>query len=373
MVTSQEEVRVVDQPAKAFGHLKKELNFDFCLGCGACVASCPLESLRLGEGGPSLKGKCVSCGLCYYQCPQFVSSDKVAKRIFGEESESEDIGVYEKIYSARANDAEILERGQDGAAITALLVSLLEEDFIDGAVVTASGSDPWCPETRVTVSRAEIIEGAGTIYTRGPIILGVKDAVDLYGLSKMALVGTPCQIKAPRRMELEGRAQRRLGSKVKLLIGLFCTEAFSYPSIKEITEKKLGVNLKDVRKMDIDKGKFIVYSKEGSNPELSVSSLKQYATTPCKVCCDFSAELADVSVGSVGSPSGYSTVISRTPVGVEAFELAQGTGVFEAKPIQEVKPGIGLVRKLSLRKKKEARAEIEERRKDGKSLPPNTG
>ncbi len=41
-----------------------------CVGCGACVLSCPTEALRLIEKRPDLiMEKCISCGTCYVRCP----------------------------------------------------------------------------------------------------------------------------------------------------------------------------------------------------------------------------------------------------------------------------------------------------------------
>jgi coenzyme F420-reducing hydrogenase beta subunit len=47
----------------------------------------------------------------------------------------------------------------------------------------------------------------------------------------------------------------------------------------------------------------------------------------CLICPDFTAQYADISVGSVGSDDGYSTVIVRSDVGKtlwEKLDLAKG-------------------------------------------------
>ncbi len=45
----------------------------------------------------------------------------------------------------------------------------------------------------------------------------------------------------------------------------------------------------------------------------------------CNFCDDFSNKYADISVGSVGSPNGYSTVIVRSEVGEKLLENTQLT------------------------------------------------
>jgi coenzyme F420 hydrogenase subunit beta len=58
------------------------------------------------------------------------------------------------------------------------------------------------------------------------------------------------------------------------------------------------------------------------------------------MCRDFDAELADVSIGSVGSPNGYSTVIIRTEKGEEiknAVELKEGVDVGAIDKLRQTK------------------------------------
>lgn len=361
---------VAKEKAKIFAHLKKELDYDFCLSCGSCVASCPLDSIELDDDGPALKGRCTSCGLCYDQCPQFVSNRELAKELFGKSPEPEGIGIYERAYSARTNVSEIQSNCQDGGIVTSLLVSLLEMGYIDGAVVMGTSEEPWSPEPKVAKSSEELIKCAGTKYSPGPMLMGAEDAVDLHYLEQMALVGTPCQVKAFRRMEFGDRAAWGISSRVKLTLGLFCMENFPYKNIEKLVKKEFDVELSEISKFDIDSGNFIVYCDGKPKDEVDVKSLDRYVFTPCKVCGDFTSELADISIGSNGSPSGYSTVILRTLVGVQAFEQAAQSESFEAKPLEDVKPGMSLVERVSLSKKRGAEKEIRRRVEKGESLPP---
>jgi len=43
-----------------------------CIGCGACVLSCPAHALHMVEGKPDLiPEKCIRCGTCCVRCPRF--------------------------------------------------------------------------------------------------------------------------------------------------------------------------------------------------------------------------------------------------------------------------------------------------------------
>lgn len=45
------------------------INKEMCIGCGACVADCFPEALRLENGKATLVGTCIECGHCYAVCP----------------------------------------------------------------------------------------------------------------------------------------------------------------------------------------------------------------------------------------------------------------------------------------------------------------
>jgi coenzyme F420-reducing hydrogenase beta subunit len=58
-----------------------------------------------------------------------------------------------------------------------------------------------------------------------------------------------------------------------------------------------------------------------------VKELNNAVEKGCLSCPDFAANYADISVGSVGSDDGYSTVIVRSEVGeklLEKLDLAKG-------------------------------------------------
>jgi len=349
--------------------MKEVINPEFCLGCCACVATCTDRVLEMVDERPKLMGRCGICNVCYYQCPQVVSQEELEKNIFGRNVAAEEaVGIYQRAVSAQTLDNEIRTRCQDGGAVTSLLTSLLETNFIDGAVVTASNE--WRPIPKVATTRAELLECAGSKYSREGVMLGLRDAVDLYSCERVAIVGLPCQIKAVRRMQASERAIYRLTDAIKLCVGLFCTRAFPYEQFfKRVIEEQLDNKLTEVSKFDIKGGRFLIYRRGKPRRELALDALDQFVDVPCRICPDFSAELADISVGATGSPLARSTVLQRTRVGVEASEIAEEMRAFDARPIEEVKPGLEAVRRLSILKKRAAKEEIERRRKLEKPLP----
>ena len=97
-------------------------------------------------------------------------------------------------------------------------------------------------------------------------------------------------------------------------------ESFDYEKIIELLRNEFHVYPSDVKKMDIDKGKFIIYDHESNISNISIKRIKKYGRFGCFFCDDLTAEYADISVGSIGSEPGWSTVIIRTKKGAEFFQ-----------------------------------------------------
>jgi coenzyme F420 hydrogenase subunit beta len=108
------------------------------------------------------------------------------------------------------------------------------------------------------------------------------------------------------------------------IVGLFCFEAFDYDKLKVAVQNQMGVDLDKVEKTQIHKGKFMA-TVEGKDYAVAVKDLAAAQEHGCNFCDDFSNKYADVSVGSVGSPEGYSTVIVRSDIGKTLLENTQLT------------------------------------------------
>lgn len=260
------------------------------------------------------------------------------------------LGNYKTCVAARSTDKEILKGAQDGGIVTQLFAYALEEGIIDGAIVAGPSDEPWKPEPIVATTKAELLAARGTKYTLSPNLSLLKEATRSYGLDKVGIVGTPCQMQAVRKAQLYPVGMRDVPDKIALAIGIFCMENFPYQSIEALVEDHCNLKMESVKKLDIGKGKFWAYTERGAVAQIPLKVTHKYEQPGCHVCLDYVSNLADVSTGSVGTPDGWSTVFVRTKIGDDVWAKANAAGCFETQDIASVKPGLELVTKLATEK-----------------------
>lgn len=325
-----------------FGELEhKVIAREVCCLCGSCIAFCPRIAQK--ESRPALVEYDPLCGLCYAYCPRtFLDMSAIEKKIYGRtRNAGEALGIHRKASAAKA--LPLATAAQDGGVVTALLIHALDSGTIDCAVVTGR-NNKWEPVPIVATTAEEIAAAAGTKYTISPSVTGVQMAMD-QGFSKIGFVGTPCQIQALRKVQFLEEPYQFGQDKIALLVGLFCMENFQYDLLMEgLVEKTFGMKPEDVVKFQISKGMFKAQAK-GGEKEVPLAETDPFVWKGCGPCFDFASELADIAVGSVGSPSGWSTVLVRTDIGEALFEGAQAAGKIESKAVTG--KGMALCSKLA--------------------------
>jgi len=324
---------------KVFSQLIREvIKSENCTFCGACISVCPVGAITVKDGWPTLTGRCVLCQLCYYQCPKTEPTlEELEKKLFKDlESKENPLGFYKAIYTVESTDGNIKSKAANGGVVTSLLKIALEDGLVDCATVAvADRLKGWIPKAEVAFTFQEVLEAAGSKYTYCPMITALASAFYEYMRSRVAFVGTPCQVLSVRKMQLTDMGHRKLGEAAKLIMGLFCMENFNYNLISEFLPN-MSVKPEAVFKFDISSGKFNVYGEGGKNLiSVSVKELEKYSRRGCMVCSDLTARLADISVGGIGSKPGFSTVIVRTDIGEKIFKRALELNAIRAEEISE--------------------------------------
>lgn len=336
---------------------KKVVERGICAGCGACVVACPYEGmLELVGGHPQLHIECKVCGICSRVCPRFIDRlDELETFIFGRPKKpGEDFGIFREILVAKSTRDEVLGHCQDGGVATTLIEAALNSEMIDGAIVSdLDPVVPWLPAPSVAITADEVLQSTGTRYTYSPNLLALRRCV-ADGLKRVAFVGTPCQIRALRRMQQI--PLRRISGFVTYTIGLFCSECFTYEGLMiGKIQNDLGIDLTDIYKMNI-KGKMRIQLKNGEVVEIPLREAKKFAEGKCSYCSDFSAELADISLGGVGL-DGRTLSVIRTEQGEKLINQAISDEALTVRPIKEFKRAFDLLTRLSRTKRKNERSD----------------
>jgi len=301
---------------KPFDRLKAEIiDRGLCFGCGACAAVCPADAIEVGDL-PRLVGECTECGICYRACPQTLRTEVPEDSVLA-------------AFSVRAADGRVT--GQDGGFVTAALISLLEVELIDCAVAVGSDAE-WRPIAKIVRTPEDALSCSKSKYSRCPVFPVLAEACR--SGHRLAFVGLPCQIRGLRF--LQDRFPDGIFRRVKLTVGLFCSEAFRYEFFRDIVGLEFGIPLKNVKKFDVKGKRIICFTPDGVR-EIPAEMARQYRADACGLCRDFSARYADISVGSAGSRDGRSSVIIRSLAGMEAFEAVRsGLDVSDEVDIKKI-------------------------------------
>lgn len=333
---------------------------NLCMGCGTCGMACPTEAIDFPNQRPEINPEvCIKCGACFVQCPRsFFNTTTLTLKRFGQAGDPL-LGYYQEAYSARTQNEDIQRLSQDGGIVTDLLCYLLEKNICDAAVVSVSRTG-WDTIPEVVTTPEEVLKAAGTKYTVVPNLMGIKEAAD-QGYTKIAFVGVPCQIQGVAKTDAYPLGDRYYSSKINFIISIFCMENFLFGNLRSIVEGRTEVDMADVNKMGISKGRFWVRSADGNRFRVPVKHIKDYAQESCFYCLDFCGEHSDISVGGVGSPEGYSSVLVRSEKGKKVFSEFKKR--IEHNLISE--EGMKIIRDLASIKKS-TNSKMIERRKEKK-------
>jgi len=117
---------------------------------------------------------------------------------------------------------------------------------------------------------------------------------------------------------------------------------------------------------------FILTMKSGITVHVPLKDIEEIARPACLACTQFANDYADMSVGGLGSPDGYTTVMIRTIKGKEMFADALYSGRISYIPRQSVTEREGaqqrlvsLVEEFAGLKRRRGEAELERIKRGG--------
>jgi len=332
------------------------VDHNLCLGCGTCVSVCNNDAVKMVETPSGLlfaevdHSKCNYCGLCTTACPgTHLENGLLPPKI------NPFKGNVVAAYCGQATDRQLLQEGQSGGVVTALLCHLLDSGQAYRAIVTQMPEDGSLrPRTVVTADREVLLKSQGSKYC--PVAANAVTLKSQFGTNERSVfVGLPCHMHGLANSKLQ------MGSPELLRIGLLCEGTLIFGAIDHLISKaKTGCKKVDCFRYRSKRfsgwpGDGYVRTTDGSEycvaNRYRVSIKDTYTPARCRLCFDKMNILSDLTAGDAWgvreAKEGYSVVVARTPAGQRALSSAQDAGVLQLEPVDPelVFQGQGIDRK----------------------------
>jgi len=314
-------------------NIEEIIHLSLCTGCGICASICPQKAIVLaidpakGLYVPKIQPDCCNfCGICVKICPGHeVDFINLNSKFITQEQSDPLLGSYIRCYTGYSNDNVLRYRSSSGGLITAFLIFALEQNIIDGAVVTRMNKDnPLVPEPFIARTKDDLLSAIGSKYCPVPVGVVIREILETEG--KYAIVGLPCHIQGIRKAEVYNKILRE---RVKIHVGIICGTTKTFLGT-EFQLDRLQIKKDLIKKIEYRgngwPGQMTIFLKD--NREKIQTHLNSYydclfrSFTPkrCMLCIDQANELSDICFGDAwiekiqkNDKIGSSIIISRNP------------------------------------------------------------
>ena len=330
---------------------------DLCCGCGFCSSVCPQQCIQhkivddKGQYRPFIQEEnCNSCQTCLSICPGadddwlLFTPDawKKTNRFHPR------LGHYARLCLASSTRQDIQRGGSSGGIATELLIYLLEQGLVDGAITTAmSKANPLIAIPVLAKEPDQIRLTQQSKYC--PVPLGTILETIKSEPGRYAIVALPCCVNAIRQIQ---EMDPNIKKSIPYIIGLFCSRTPSFHATHHILQKRniLPQNIQQIeyRSGSGHVGYMKISMKNGQTikiPHLHFDYwgymfAKFFMPVRCYLCTDKVAGSADISLGDNWSQKmkrsgGTSTMVIRSPQMTSIIEAMHRTHFLEMETVDE--------------------------------------
>ena len=303
--------------------LRRVIDNDLCIGCGACAAAEP--EIRLELEPRKLMYEPTSAGgeLAAAVCPAVrVDYAGLQAGLFPGRAPGP-LGVVERISLAQSVDRDRNLRASSGGLIKELLRALLARDEVDGAIALAH-VEGLRYEPRLITEVEEVDRLPGSMYQS----VSFARAIELLEAhrGRYVLVAIPCQLEGI--YSYARRCNPELVERIYTTIGLICGWTYTHHALRAICAYK-GLDadaIEDVSfrgggpvgplRLELASGSTEINRRR--DPDYVVAFDRSFNVPRCHLCVNHLNVLAETVVGdawlasTARGASGVSIVISRT-------------------------------------------------------------
>ncbi len=329
------------------------VDWNLCVGCGACVAICNHDSgITLEDIGsvgirPKFNGdSCKDCSDCLPICPGYsVDAGDVRDSELETAIQNLLIGTHHALYEGHAADPNIRFSGSSGGMLSSLAAYCLEKEGMDCVLHTGMNPDePWKNTTVISRNREELLARAGSRYcTSSPC-----EWIDRIEQNEKpsVFIGKPCDVAALTKAR---KVRPELDKKVGLALSFFCAGTPCSDAVVELANV-LGAETSAISSVRFRgqgwPGSFRVETDPESEPIINTyidtwKKLSRRRPFRCHICPDGMGQLSDIVSGDawnrytgVGESPGLSHVIVRTAHGRDILRRATEAGYVNLHPIK---------------------------------------
>ncbi|MGD8208144.1 MAG: Coenzyme F420 hydrogenase/dehydrogenase, beta subunit C-terminal domain [Thiohalocapsa sp.] len=278
---------------------------------------------------------CSDCGLCDSSLKPLMARSCVfvrnraaalEHRLFGRGRRDGDelrFGVYRAMHIARMRSPA--PGAQWTGMVTGLGARLLERGEADAVITNASmAGTRFAPRPIVARTPEEVRATSGNKPCLAPS-LALLDQVREAGVTRLAFIGTGCQVQILRAAEAEV-GLRGLGLEQLDIIGIPCSDNVTYPDLTYFLRQVSRSPQSIVHYEFMQDYALHMRHADGTEERLSyidfpMDRLEGIFPSACLSCFDYANTLSDITIGYMGAPLGWQWVLARSERGERLFGL----------------------------------------------------